>query len=229
MNKYLLMASLALGASSFATSSQALTVSGGSFSNTLQTTEINQSGTLSLFDSTLGTLTGITFTFTGQGQTSFSATNGAAGSVNANISSTIELYYGSTNPLINAAINALSNPLVILSSTTGVLSYAPGETKNFGPFNPTDSFVGTSFASFAPFIGNAGDTFTVSCESFSGIAIQGGGGNISTSQTTQAACGASIEYQYDEAPPPGLPAPASLSLIGVGVAAFAAVRRRKAA
>ncbi|MDD2724869.1 MAG: choice-of-anchor E domain-containing protein [Methylovulum sp.] len=230
MNKYLLMASLALGSSSFATSSQALSLSGGSFTNAEQTTEINQTGLLNLFDSTLGILTGVTFTFTGSGTTSFNATNNAAQSQTFKIDSTVNLFYSSTNGAIQAALTTLSNPLVILTATTGFQTLGSSANASYGPFTDSDLLTTSAFGGFLGNFQNAGGgTFDVGCNSLSGVAVTGGGGNIATSQTTTAGCGASISYEYDLAPPPSLPAPTSLSLIGVGVAAFAALRRRKAA
>ena len=48
-----------------------------SFADPLATTEISESGSLGLFNSSLGTLTGATLTLDGANQTSITLTNGA--------------------------------------------------------------------------------------------------------------------------------------------------------
>jgi len=67
-----------------------------------------------------------------------------------------------------------------------------------------------------------GGTFTLTCDSSAGFTATGGGGNIKSDQSTQAACGASIKYTYD------VPEPDALALVGLALAGIALVTRRKA-
>ncbi len=211
---------LAVAAAFIGLSAQAATVS-YSFSNPFQTTEIAQTGSLGLFDGSLGVLTGYTLTLNGGAVMSFGGTNTAAQSQRATLTSSVELFFSSSL----AAVNAAMIDSILVSATSGSQQYAVGETKSFGPFteNGTDDVGGVALASF---IGLG--AFDVSCESSSGLAVQGGGGNIATTQSTTAGCGASIEYVYRERQN-RVPEPASLALVGLALAgAAAASRKRKA-
>jgi hypothetical protein len=152
---------------------------------------------------------------------SFAGTNTAAQAQRATLTSSVELFFSSSL----AAVNAAMLDSILVSATSGSQQYAVGETKSFGPFtqNGTDDVSGVALASFI----GLGD-FAVSCESSSGLAVQGGGGNIATTQSTTAGCGAEIVYTYTQRQNQ-VPEPASLALVGLALAgAAAASRKRKA-
>lgn len=215
-----------LAGTALAFGANALTISGGTFANALQTTEINQTGSLGLFNSTLGTLTGISFTFSGHNTTLLSLTNMGSGTATTKATSTTDLFFGSSLSALNGLFVA-ANPAINLSATTGFVTLASGASQSFGPLVDSVSANWTSQLNgvLSSFAVAGGGNFGVSCTSLSGIAITGGGGNIASNQATRAACGASIIYTYDVIPV-NVPEPSALALVGLALAGLAFARRK---
>ncbi len=191
---------------------------------TLTTTEINQTGSLGLFNSNLGTLTGASIEVFGGALFNFTGTNSAQQAQNARLTA-------STNLRWSTSLGALSSFLsdsFDLSATSGIQNYAAGQTLSFGPFSQSLSSVDDLSGILASLQTSSGGNFNVTCESLSGFTVSGGGGNIGTTQSTEAGCGARIVYTYNPVGTSQVPEPDSLYLLGLAlVGAGVATRRRK--
>lgn len=200
---------------------------GYSFINPEENTEINQSNTLGKFDSSLGTLTGVKLTLSGQATQNYTGFNSVDTQQSANISATTELYFTFSDG-ITLSVPDNASPAFALQSTSGLNSYAPGESLTFGPFTPSasETYLFPPNDSVAKFLGAAGDTFSVNCTSLSSLLVLGGGGNITATQSTTAGCGASVEYTYDPAPPPPQKTPEASTVLGLGLLGLGALFKR---
>jgi PEP-CTERM motif len=207
-------------------SANAATVT-SSFTNPLAVTEINQTGSLDRFNSALGTLTGAILTVTDLLQTDITFTNKAAQSQNFKYNTQLDLTLTTSlaalQPVIqNAAPGTATDSLGTTTLAAGGVLVKPQATVAGTPTTVDLSGILASLIGTTP--------FTITCTSFTPTTISQVGGNITSTQTTRASCGASIVYTYNAVvtPPAAVPVPASVALLGLGLLAAGAVRRRKA-
>jgi hypothetical protein len=100
------------------------------------TTEINKTGTLDLFDSSLGTLNSVTLSLFGGGEMTITLTNTAAQSQSVRATGAVDLIWTSSLAGLN-----LSGVNMGLTFPTGLQTLAPNQTAAFGPLSDTESAV----------------------------------------------------------------------------------------
>lgn len=191
---------------------------GFDFSNPLELTDIHQTGNLGLFDPSLGILNSVVLTLTGTNTTFLSLTNTATQAQLVRASVSTDLSFSTSLVGLDAL---LVNPVISLANTTGFVTLASGSTASFGPL--IDTMMVNPLPPASLFLGLG--TFGVTCDSLSGINIQGGGGNVAVNQTTRAACGASIAYDYTPAPM-RVPEPGVLALLGACAVGTVVAKRK---
>lgn len=144
-------------------------------------------------------------------------TNNANSQQNASATTLVDFFFSSTDLSVG-----LTNPSQV-NASTGLQSLNAGETKMFGVAGSEqsmDTFTGGDIGQFLT-------PFNIDVATLTGFSLSGGGGNISSDQTTFARGSVSVQYKVDNMAP--IPLPASLPMLigAMGGLGFLGWRRRK--
>ncbi len=164
------------------------------------TTDLAENISFNKFDPSLGTLTGVTIESAGSVDNStLVLTNDAANnntfSYSSSISMILEVLTGSGN--FNTVFTNMP-----LAGTGGLITLPAGaSTQNLGPVASTSATATISVAAsdLSQFVGTGQNNMT--CRTFTGSNMSGGGGNISYVQVTDARCFGKIIYTYTPSSP----------------------------
>lgn len=190
------------------------------FTDTLLLTDADTSGNLSVsgFDSSLGTLVGVSWSITGALASILGVTNFGNSVVSGTVFTNVDF------DLDSAVLSLTSSPDFSIFASTGIVTLGGGESILF-PITAQSTVSGTeapSSAFFSPF------DIVLSYFTTTSFGASGFGGDISVSQATDVGLEFSITYEYEELTvPPPIPLPAAGFLLLVGAGALAAVGRRR--
>lgn len=144
-----------------------------SFTNPLSTTEINQTGSLSLFDSNLGTLTGASLTVTGNLESVVTFANSAAQNQRIRLISSSDVGLSSSLGAVHQLFNHSSD--LSIATDTGLQTLAPGATYVSPLLTDQKILTANLNAALAALSAPGGGNFNVNCTSLSGESVSGGG------------------------------------------------------
>jgi hypothetical protein len=124
---------------------------------------------------------------------------------------------------------SFSSPLFTASFSTGVQSISAGGSYASPSLDSGTQTTGQMAANPAS-LGNyqffGVDTFGIDISTLTGIAIVGGGGQIGSDQFTEGFAEATVRYTYDDGTVL-TPEPATIAVLGMGLLALGAARRRR--
>ena len=196
----------------------------------LQMTNWTETLTVDKFDSSLGTLTSISFTLEGtvEGAANYESLDAGPANVTLDLSAIIEVNRPGGGTLI-VDVQPLANVTDSADPFDGAIDFGGTSGNSFPGLTDTDTdaAVSSAAADLALFTGNAGDTITLDATA-SGMSTGSGAGNLVTQFMTSASANLTVEYTFDEAPPVNpVPEPGTMFLMGAGILGLIGIRKRR--
>lgn len=204
---------VAFGAAMLSQAAQAQSIS---FTDMVGLSDVEISGVLSVskFDPSLGTLTGVSWSITGAIASILGVSNDGPRSIQGSAFTSVDF------ELSSASLPLGASPDFNVFATTGLVTLGAGESALF-PVTAQTTIAGTAAPSAAFQAPGTIDLDFFTSTSFGG---SGFGGDITISQATDAGVSFSITYDYRTAP---IPEASTFAMAGIGLIGLWLARRRR--
>ncbi len=191
----------------------------------IQDTNYDEVITINQFDSALGTLNSVMFTLAGSVEGEIRVENtslNSATDIEAVLSATLTLTDTVLNNTLVITLPAFSQTITGLTTFDGDIDFGGTSGATFGDLSDTDTQSATfsDASTLSTFTGMG--TIDLNLNALA-TSVADGGGNLVTQFITQAGGDITVVYDYDV---PSVSAPSHLALLGLGLVAFAGMRRK---
>ena len=195
---------------------------------TMSTTNWTDTISVADFDTSLGTLTSVSFTLTGslEGDAKLESLDAAPATVKVTLEGQIKLF-DLDNNLLNVSVPT-TNETFNASVFDGGIDFGGTSGIDFGTLTASDTDGPTTLSSLttsltlADFTDGVANVFNISAQAQSNAS---GAGNVITQFGTRAGAMVSIVYTYVPTPVVGVSSPSHIALLGLGLVGLAGVRR----